>query len=117
VPFDPAKARQCDTPPPTQLWSAVAPVCTLLHGKFGQLPWPSDVPDVHSRVLLLLLGLSQHPLRTAYTHVDAVVRGARDDACARTSVSCTHPHTLTSHHCMMCTPVVDPTSRLTTLDH
>ena len=44
-----------------------------LLGRFGQTPWPADVPDVHSRVLLLLLSLSRNPLRTKYTHIDAAV--------------------------------------------
>ena len=50
----------------------------MLVGRFEETPWPDvDVPDVHARVMLLLLRLSGNPLQTKYSHVDAarVIRG------------------------------------------
>jgi gamma-tubulin complex component 5 len=44
----------------------------MLVGRFEETPWPDvDVPDVHARVMLLLLRLSGNPLHTKYSHVDA----------------------------------------------
>ena len=44
----------------------------MLVGRFEATPWADvDVPDVQSRVMLLLLRLSGNPLQTKYTHVDA----------------------------------------------
>ena len=44
----------------------------MLVGRFEATPWADvDVPDVQSRVMLLLLRLSGNPLQTKYTHVAA----------------------------------------------
>jgi hypothetical protein len=49
-----------------------------MSGRFGQLAWPSDVPDIHSGVLQLMLSLSQQPLRTDYTPFDAAAALGED---------------------------------------
>lgn len=52
----------------------------MLLDRFERLEWRSEVPDVRSRVLLLLLGLSRNPLRTTYSHIDAEAAVGGEDA-------------------------------------
>ena len=40
----------------------------MLVGRFDRRPWPADVPDVHARVLQLLLGLSRNPPVQVHAH-------------------------------------------------
>ena len=51
----------------------------LLVARFRSRAWASDVPDVHSRVLALLLGLSRDPLKSNYTAIDAAIALGEDD--------------------------------------
>ena len=53
----------------------------MLVGSFEETPWSDvDVPDVHARVMLLLLRLSGNPLQTKYTHLDAARAAGDADA-------------------------------------
>ena len=56
----------------------------MLVGRFDRRPWPADVPDVHARVLQLLLGLSRNPLQSKYTHIDAAAAVGEDDGVGAT---------------------------------
>ena len=56
----------------------------MLVGRFERRPWPADVPDVHARVLQLLLGLSRNPLQSKYTHIDAAAAVGEDDGVGAT---------------------------------
>ena len=51
----------------------------MLVARFRRVEWRTDTPDVHARVISLLLELSRNPLRTKYTHIDAMAALGEDD--------------------------------------
>ena len=51
----------------------------MLVARFRRAEWRTDTPDVHTRIISLLLELSRNPLQTKYTHIDAMAALGEDD--------------------------------------
>lgn len=51
----------------------------MLVARFRRAEWRTDTPDVHARIISLLLELSRNPLQTKYTHIDAMAALGEDD--------------------------------------
>ena len=50
----------------------------MLVARFRRAECRTDTPDVHARIISLLLELSRNPLQTKYTHIDAMAALGED---------------------------------------